>query len=500
MKKKLLLATLVVSLPVLTLIYMSPWHMDEFVMFHRYGCGQPAQALYADWPGSNCDNQDLPFSILGLTYNRSYPYIGILSSVIIAPVASIYDSPSASILFGLLTLLLFAWLIAKAANLAAHYSLLVFLFFPVTYSILHDSGPIRLSILAIPILLIASRQLYSHVNLRSVCVAAFSVSTCLLALEDKPFFAYLLPGSFVLALALIPDFSFSLRNRKSLTLLVFFFSLFLTQIAFLVLGRVPGQHAGAQSYFSYLAQSGPSLEMRLSNLSEAIKYIVSWPYYASRVYSLNGSLSVTFIIASLALILILYRMRSSIVQAAGPHFFPCIFLSYLFYLAAACIAGGKFGHHFVYSQIPVVVLMMIFVREARFPAAVFVVLTLSFLQVSTLMDLSRAPTHSYTSNHLQETVPQVIDAMGPSDVLSCGSWGCYYGYSFGGNKGRSVVSAESSRDISTLLLFSSRAGGSVYHVCNSNICSVDQLSRVPGVSTVDQLDLYNSMWKAFRLR
>ena len=196
MKRKLLIATLAVTLPALIFIYMSPWHMDEFVMFHRYACGQPAQTLYAGWPGSNCDDQDLPFSILGLTYNRSYPYIGILSSIIIAPIASIYDSPNASILFGLIVLVLFGLLIAKAARLPGQYSLLSFLFFPVSYSILHDSGPIRLSILAIPILLIASRYLHAHLKLRSLVAGVLPIVVCLLALEDKPFFAYLLPGFF----------------------------------------------------------------------------------------------------------------------------------------------------------------------------------------------------------------------------------------------------------------------------------------------------------------
>ena len=468
-------------------------------MFHRYGCGQDAQSAFSSWTGSNCGKGNLPLSILGVTYDRSYPYIGIASSIIITPFALILDAPEASMVAGLLSLFLFSLLLCIQLNLSLRYCLLPVIYFPLSYSMIHDSGPIRLSVVAIAVIGIAIRLLYEKLNVRSFLVCCLSIVLAIVALEDKPFFVYLFPGIVLLSLALVPDFRIKTAVSGVVRVLTYSLVLFCSQILFLSAAFV----SRADSYLHFLAKSGPTLEMRMQNLAEAFKYLFTWPYYASRIYSMDTSIFSFSVWISLAfcfsLIVFISRYGRSLSRARGRHCLPLILGAFALFFLSACVAGGKFGHHFVYSQIPLVVLLMLIARYGKQKSKQNVILSNAVIALATIICLAGIKPVSYASSYFEPLAKQAFDILGPQDVLNCGSWGCYYGHSFAGNSSKAIVSAESVGDLTALFEFVSSRNGRVLHLCNSNVCSTKSLASLSGVSNVRLLTEATHGWKLFAL-
>lgn len=468
-------------------------------MFHRYGCGQDAQSAFSTWTGSNCGKGNLPLSIFGVTYDRSYPYIGIASSITIAPLASIFDAPEASMFAGLLSLLLYSLLLCIQLDVSLRYSLFPAIYFPLAYSLVHDSGPIRLSVVAIPVIGIAIRLLYEKLNIRSLLMACLSIVLAIVALEDKPFFVYLFPGIVFLSLALVPDFRIQTRVSGVARVLTYSLVLLGSQLFFLSAAFV----SRADSYLHFLSKSGPTLEMRIQNLSEAFKYIFTWPYYASRIYSMDTSIFGVSTWISLAfcfaLIVFVSRYGPLLSQARGRHCLPLVLGAFALFFLSACVAGGKFGHHFVYSQIPLVVLLMLIARYGKQKTKQTVILSTTVIALSTIICLAGIKPVSYASSYFEPLAKEAFDILGPRDVLNCGSWGCYYGHSFAGNSSKAIVSAESVGDLTTLFEFVSSRRGRMLHLCNSNVCSTKSLASLSGVSNVRLLSETKHGWKLFAL-
>lgn len=498
-KHKLYLLLLSVAVASLLFIFASPWHMDEFVMFHRYGCGQDAQSALSAWIGSNCGKGNLPISILGVTYDRSYPYIGIASSIFIAPLVLIVDAPEASMIAGLMALFLCALLLCVQVNVGLRFAILPILWFPLSYSLVHDSGPIRLSIVAIPVIGVAIRLLYEKFNIKTLILACFSVAFATVALEDKPFFVYLLPGTVLLSLALVPNLLSKASPVRLARILSYSLALLGSQLFFLSAAFI----SRSQSYLDFLAKSGPTLEMRIENLSEAFRYIFTWPYYASRIYPIDTStfglpswISLSF---CLLVIVLVFRNGRALSLARGRHCIPFILCASVLFFLAACVAGGKFGHHFVYSQLPLVVLFMLFARYSKQNAQVDVLLPTAAIALATIISLAGLKPVSYASSHFEPLAKMAFNLLGPRDVLNCGSWGCYYGHSFAGNSSKAIVSAESAGDLTSLVEFVSSRDGRTLHLCNSNICSAESLASLSAVSNVELLTENIHGWKLFVL-
>jgi hypothetical protein len=58
-----------------------PWNMDEFIMYHVLACWEPSQQLNV-YRGSCIGH---PTQLGPIDFQRSYAYIGITSSLLLAP-------------------------------------------------------------------------------------------------------------------------------------------------------------------------------------------------------------------------------------------------------------------------------------------------------------------------------------------------------------------------------------------------------------------------------
>jgi hypothetical protein len=98
---------------VLGIVFLIPWHMDEFIMFHRSACSYEPQKL-------NVYHESClayPINFLGLDYYRSYIHVGASSSIIFFPVFYFFASPWANYFIGIIILGLTILGLVKSLNL-----------------------------------------------------------------------------------------------------------------------------------------------------------------------------------------------------------------------------------------------------------------------------------------------------------------------------------------------------------------------------------------------
>lgn len=509
LSKQLFAIILVLAILATIIIVGSPWHMDEYVMYHRYACGLTAQQLSSSWDGSNCGSNNLPLQLFGITYSRSYPYIGVASSVLIAPFARLYSEPIVSQLVGVIFLFLISLLFQKSLQTPAWSIVIPFLYFPLSYSVIHDSGPIRLSLLAVAATTYTCK-LFASSGFRRYAPASFlSFSLSIIALEDKPFFLFLIPGIFFLGLSTITISTQQAPRKRRLFLnLLSYFTLLTLCLAFLLL--LTREPTSDLSYFTVLAKSGPSITSKLDNFFESFNYLLNWPYFASRVYpvprdlvSIPGLISFAFFLScALLFSFVNQNLRkifrfSATANLARPAFLLMLVASFLSFYLLIALAGGKFSHHFVFLHVPLILLFMYSTAFLTRRQSSLILCSLTLCIASTVFYLSSRTPLPYTNVYFEPQLREVARFMSLQDVLNCGSWGCYYGNSFAGIDGKAITSAESEEDIASLLGLVKRNNGILYHMCFSNICSVSDLLSIPGVGRVHAFGNPLDGWKVF---
>src|SRR4029453_6454470 len=119
--------------------------MDGFVQYHVLPCAQPSQRLnvYRD----SCFAY--PTQLGGWRFQRAFPYIGITSSLLFWPFFTVTHSMLAHYVAGVLGLILVAMGIASSLNLAGNALPTLLLFFPLTFAVLHDAGPVRVGLVVL---------------------------------------------------------------------------------------------------------------------------------------------------------------------------------------------------------------------------------------------------------------------------------------------------------------------------------------------------------------
>lgn len=122
------MTTLVVlALAVKTAIALAlPWHMDEFVMYRAYVCWSPLQQLNTF--GESCESYET--SLGPIDFHRSYTYIGITSSLLIAPITAVLPFTWLPAVPGMGYMTLGAWGIQRAFRLSPKVIPALMLVFP----------------------------------------------------------------------------------------------------------------------------------------------------------------------------------------------------------------------------------------------------------------------------------------------------------------------------------------------------------------------------------
>jgi hypothetical protein len=497
---------------VAAIILMIPSHQDEFVMYHVLACFQPSQQFNTFT--ESCSNY--PIQLGHWEFQRSWRYLGATSSMLLAPFQWAWSSLWTPYLWGVIALGLTAWGVTKSFRVPSRALPVFLLYFPLTFAILRDSGPVRLSMIALawtPFLMLLVLRARRAAILWTVVLATLWI----LATEDKPFFLYLMPGAVVLTLA-----GFAVRDQldcarqRWVRLTTVFGLAAAAPVALLVAARVDGQ-----SYLAYLANSSPgqSAGSARDSLISGAFHLADWPYVGHRVTIntldrptggdttttflahlpigfgfaswISIALSIVITLAVLTLIVFSVRKLRRLDQANSVWWL--LAASFTFF-GFTVLAGGWALHHFVFTQLPLAIIVALAWSEFR-KSHIVAVGSLLILGALSIIAILSTPSRQKTSNEIHHLMGSVLDAASDTIVIDCASWGCYHNYRIANYGDVPVVSAGTSAEARDLLRETAQGGKQLIHVCM--YCSVSDVQDRFGVSQVRPLSDDTEVWQAY---
>lgn len=486
--------TFVASAIVLTAgIALLPWHMDEYVMFHSLACWDTLQNL--NTYRESCTGN--PTQLGPLSYYRAYAYIGIASSLLMAPLHLILPSLGTNSLAGILWAGLAGLGLTKSLNLSWKYIGIIFLYFPISYSLIHDGGPIRLSLLTIcwiPYLL--ERLLQQKRQAIKILIWLLIFGLWAGSTEDKPFFLYLVPGSYFFTLACLnrkpagnnkqiiarsATFIYAINGALSVTLLYF-------------------MRAGGEPYLLYLRKNSPDWSQRISELGNSIRFFLDWPYFSFRIteyskLSLIGSTVSGALICLLTYIVVRKEQTYGfLARQSGMLAFSCT--AFWFF---AWIAGGKFHHHFVFAQIPLLAALMLGVdwQSKRITEKQTMLSLLTLISTVAFMSVMVAPKIWYASSNTNDLVRKSLGSNPDELILNSSNWGLYYAYSLANNKGQPVVWADTKDSMNQLEKVAHETNRQIIHLCWN--CEESVVRNGFPNSRIELTHTNASQWKSYRI-
>lgn len=436
----------------ITIVVFVPLHMDEFLMFHPIACLEQSQQLnrYRE----SCDAYGT--QLFGLNFNRAYSIVGISSSIISLPFFWLVNSIWTNYFIGAIFCILISFGLIKSFGLSNKYLVISLSYFPITFALIRDGGPVRLSMLAIAWSPFIIGKYLEARSIKQFAWLSLLTALWMLSTEDKPFFIYLIPGIIFLSLSSVlkqKDLYFVRANLTKICLAVAvssFFSIFL-----LVLLRV-----GSTSYLEFLLSNSPASSLGFSLFGQRnifqvfqdlsfltiIIFIFFWPYFSHRTtdfaffhlgkfdipypgtQDLNQKVSSLFYLVNFISVATIYILVLSKLKFKKEHF-KIIFLliSSLLFSFGALLAGGWAVHHFSFLHIPIAVLVLLSI-EKNFDGFLrrFV---LPFATLSAAISVVFAPPILSSSNEINIVYKKAMAFANQKSYFVCASWGCFYQYS-----------------------------------------------------------------------
>lgn len=503
------MATIIVAI-----IALVPAHQDEYVMYHVLACFQPSQQLNTFT--ESC--ADYPIAIGNWEFQRSWRYLGAMSSLLLAPFQSVWPSLWTPFLWGVVALGLIAWGVKKSFQIPASALPLVALYFPLTFAILRDSGPIRLSMIVLawtPVLVILVLRAQ-----RGAIVWAFVLTAAwVFATEDKPFFVYLMPASVVLTLASLHVRQELDTARKHWVRLTATFAIAAAvPLTLLAIARVQGR-----SYLAYLADASPGQSG--GGISESVisglLHLVNWPYVGHRV-TINTlerpsgettlgnllahfpvgygnastfSLLISGIVAIGVLTLIAFSMRA-LMRLGRSRTVWWLVAAAVTTFGFIALAGGWALHHFAFAQLPLAVLVAL-AWAGREPGRLIVAGVLFVFGTLSIVAILSTPGRQEVSPEIYQVMDVALSQSSAKTVIDCASWGCYHNYRVANYDDVPVVWAGTEAEARELLRQAQQNQRQVIHVCM--YCSTTDVQKRFGVTEVRNVSPGTQVWQVYEI-
>jgi hypothetical protein len=512
---------------VVLIAFTIPHHMDEFIQYHALACKQPPQKLN-DYRLS-CGGYQVNF--LGLKYEQSYLYIGAISSVLMAPLHFVNASILNHYLLGVIALVIFVGGLRNSFKLQRGQLLTISLYFPITFAIIHDGGPVRIALMVFAWSPVIFRKFLVK-GKSQILWAALLIALLVIALEDKPFFVFLIPGMLVfIAASLNVHGVLSLcRNewKRCLALIGLVPILFASLLS---ITSVNG-HSYIRTLaheFKLEASSGSELGIAslligiLHRIFIGLLFLIDWPLSAHRTtdfekvstvmdvptlggisrYVPIGSSTITVLafFATIAVIFAVIVMFVKIIWGVAKRnengiqptyalLGVSLFILFLFIV----LSGGWAVHHFVYVHVILITGLVLAIKPSNqneFKSA-FVTATLSLL---TLIAIWLVPTQDKTSPEINELFAKATNLAQPGDVINCGSWGCYTLQSLMNVNNAPVTFADSIGHIDRLVESQSMESGRIFHLCSD--CDLQSVQMEFKSESIDEIGSSTTGWNLY---
>jgi hypothetical protein len=438
-----LLLVLFAFVPILFLLIIVPPDMDEFVHYHALAClFYPANSLNTFQAPCN----DIYLSIFGFSLPlRSYPYIGSMSSLLYAPLFYVWQSYHSARILGVFSLVGIAYGISRGLKIRLPLTLvLVTWMFPLSYTVILDTGPIGFQFFAaftLPYLLVRKKR-----NLFSDCLVGFMG---FIAFWNKPFFFVLTPFMLIWWILLI-----KIHQQKDDFIKDYIKSLFVSLItaAIFILIVFTARDTTGTPWFTFIVALNKSVGFNeLWTRSEVLEFLVNIPHFAMRHYITDRSLQVMtyiFWICTLSVICI-GSLRSK------GTFFANLALCISVLLIYILIGNNKLcnsAHHLAFLFVPLSALLtlnLLTYKENSKAQKYFryvMLLTLIFIQSTFYYTLTQVKIRTENEWSLTE-INEVLNTqfVAKTKLYVVTDWGGYYFQSLYGDPDQAVVYIELSR-------------------------------------------------------
>jgi hypothetical protein len=488
-----------------------PANTDEFLPYHRIACTVfPNAVEYA--PQGVCGTY--ASRILGFDFYRSYSYVGFVSNILYEPFYRVLATPISHHFLGILVLLGFSILLVRAFSLSTFTIVIPLIYFPLLFQMIHDTGPIRIAILSFPILImLASSALSpSTTKVQMIFILLATFATYSVAIEDKPFYVYLIPQVVLLSFwAAKERYSRSEIKYESTTqisklgikmrilskYLLLGLAILMACYATLILTTEP---AGG-NFYPYLTSLMIGSISNLSFLQEleyVVMYLVSPILFTNRIYGVSIPQVLLSALAFLPALLLFFY--AAFEKKNRNRLF--IFASFLLLIFIFLITKKTWsGHHFVYLHIPIVIYLMIYAGSGpRRYVQVIIALFLSALVSWGQVYSAKEYTHSESGRKV------IFDYLSQKDIASESiinftSWGGYYQQSLYGADSQLVtytepITSDGMRLMKELLVITGRKY--LVNVCYD--CDVSTFRPYFSADTIEVLNFPATSWRLIKIK
>ena len=501
------------------LVFFVPPDSDEFLAYYNIACTQfeGSRLAYVSGYNISCDNFTLKF--FGLDYIKSYTYLGLISAFIYKPFYMIYPYVESHYIYAIIFLILFSYLLTKSLDLKKEIFLIPMMYFPFTFIFLHDSGPVKIAMISLPLLIIIFKKiLNSNKNhLHNFSLVFLSTLLIILAIEDKSFYIFLLP-SFVIAAFLFSLYkakkkiiffnleknNFSIKISKLLILQIAFFCIILSIAIFLMFiasTKYVQRYDLNIPYIAYLYGLSPKASF-FDQINYLLLYIFSPIAYADRIFEIEKSLfdtkNLISMLSFLPIIFLLFSyIRSCSRKLVTTFLLPLSLLILIFLI----FRNTWSGHHFIYLHLFLLPLLMLY---ANLNSKNYLKITLALILcigVNILL-LSYSNINSRSSKEIAEVSKYLRNEnIANESIINFSSWGGYLQQSIYGKKFQIVTMADPinlniAKELNDLRIEKNRSY--IINVCNN--CKIENIIEIfKDSKKIEFINLDTNTWKVMKI-
>ena len=501
------------------LIFFVPSDSDELLAYYNIACKKLEGSRLAFASGYYIGCENFKLNLFGYEYTKSYSYLGLSSIFFYSPFYSISPNIISHYIYGLFFLFLFSFLLTKSLNLRWQFMIFPLLYFPLSFLFLHDTGPIKIAMLTLPILIIIFKKIikFNSLSFSNFLFTFLASIIVVIGLEDKAFYLFLLP-SFVLCAFLISlnDMKksinfiqinkkyFGAKISKNILILGSFF-LIVVSIAILFLFIFSTKYVQRIDfnvpYIGYLYAISPKISF-LEELNYLFLYTFIPISFADRIFEIDKSLLniknlLSFFSFLPIIIILIHYIKKNTKIAKSIFFVPTAILILIFLV----LKNTWSGHHFIFLHLFFLLLLMFYAnintRNFIKLSGAFVLCSIVSMTLLTSSKINIRSSKEITEISTYLNRPDIAN----NSIINFSSWGGYLQQSIYGHKLQIVsmtapINVDLASKVNNLRIKKNREY--ILNVCHS--CSESEIKQMFSSATnVEIVRLKTNIWKVLKV-